>query len=49
MLLAVLVVFAAPSLAAQPLNETVIAQQQQQPQQTTPKRDCERKQDKGVS
>ncbi|HEV2565278.1 MAG TPA: hypothetical protein VGU19_09355 [Microvirga sp.] len=47
--LAVLIAFAVPSHAADiPPNDTVIAQQQQAPQQT-PKRDCERKRDEGVS
>jgi hypothetical protein len=47
--LAVLTAFAVPSHAADtPSNNTVIAQQQQAPQQT-PKRDCERKRDEGVS
>lgn len=45
--LAVLVLFAAPFPAAQASPETVLAQQQA-PQQT-PKRDCEKKQDEGVS
>ena len=47
--LAILTALAAPSSAAEaPANETVIAQDKQAPQQT-PKRDCERKRDEGVS
>jgi hypothetical protein len=47
--LAVLTAFAVPSDAAEPpRDDTIIAQQQQAPQQT-PKRDCERKRDEGVS
>ncbi|MEE1612985.1 hypothetical protein [Microvirga sp. CF3016] len=47
--LAVMTAFAVPSHAIGiPLSDTVIAQQQQAPQQT-PKRDCERKRDEGVS
>lgn len=46
--LAVLTLIHAPSFAAQASDETVIAQQQQQPPQSQ-KRDCERKQDEGVS
>ncbi len=47
--LAVLTILAAPSHAAQASNDTVVAQQQQQAPQQTPKRDCEKKQDEGVS
>ena len=47
--LAVLTAFAIPSHAGDiARNETIIAQQQQAPQQS-PKRDCERKRDEGVS
>jgi hypothetical protein len=47
--LAVLTAFAVPSHATEVSHDdTVIAQQQQAPQQT-PKRDCERKRDEGVS
>ena len=47
--LAVLTAFAMPSAAMEvSRDETIIAQQQQAPQQI-PKRDCERKQDEGVS
>jgi hypothetical protein len=47
--LAVLTAFAVPSDAAEiPRDDTIIAQQQHAPQQT-PKRDCERKRDEGVS
>ncbi|UVF19705.1 hypothetical protein HPT29_000650 [Microvirga terrae] len=47
--LTVLTAFATPSPAADiSRDETTIAQQQQAPQQT-PKRDCERKRDEGVS
>lgn len=47
--LVVLTAFAAPSHAMDiPQSDRVIAQQQQAPQQT-PKRDCERKRDEGVS
>ncbi|QRM29541.1 hypothetical protein [Microvirga sp. VF16] len=47
--LAVLTAFAAPSHATEaPNNDPIMAQQQQAPQQT-PKRDCERNRDEGVS
>jgi len=47
--LAVLTAFAVPSHAADTApDETIVAQQQQPPPQT-PKRDCERKRDEGVS
>ncbi|MET0529197.1 MAG: hypothetical protein ABW003_12830 [Microvirga sp.] len=46
--LAVLMTFAAPSAFAAPLAEDATIAQQQSPQQT-PKRDCEKKQDEGVS
>jgi hypothetical protein len=47
--LAVLTAFAVPSHATDTSrDDTTIAQQQQAPQQT-PKRDCERKRDEGVS
>ena len=46
--LAVLTVFALPSFAAEAPADTVVAQSNPAPQQT-PKRDCEKKQDEGVS
>ena len=47
--LAVLTAFAVPSHATETTRgDTIIAQQQQAPQQI-PKRDCERKRDEGVS
>jgi hypothetical protein len=47
--LAMLTIFAAPSFAMEiPDDGTVVAQEQRPPQQT-PKRDCEKKQDEGVS
>ncbi|NBJ09304.1 hypothetical protein [Microvirga arsenatis] len=47
--LALLATVAVPSFATEaPREDTVIAQEQRAPQQT-PKRDCERKQDEGVS
>ena len=47
--LALLTMLAAPSFATEaPTDSTTIAQEQRPPQQT-PKRDCERKQDEGVS
>jgi hypothetical protein len=47
--LVVLTAFAVPSHATEiSRNDPVITQQQQAPQQT-PKRDCERKRDEGVS
>jgi len=46
--LTILTLVSAPFPAAQAPDETVLAQQQQQPPQTQ-KRDCERKQDEGVS
>ncbi|MBM6580618.1 hypothetical protein ILT44_10540 [Microvirga sp. BT689] len=47
--LALLAIFTTPSFATEaPTADTVIAQEQRPPQQT-PKRDCERKQDEGVS
>ena len=47
--LAVLTAFAVPSHAADvSQDDTIVAQQQQAPQQT-PKRDCERNRDEGVS
>ncbi|MFL5158560.1 MAG: hypothetical protein ACJ8D1_10175 [Microvirga sp.] len=46
--LALLTLFAAPSFATEaPANSPAVAQQQ--PPQQTPKRDCERKKDEGVS
>ncbi|MBD2747509.1 hypothetical protein IC232_12465 [Microvirga sp. BT688] len=47
--LALLTIFAAPASATEtPADSTVVAQEQRPPQQS-PKRDCERKQDEGVS
>lgn len=47
--LTLLTICAAPSFAMEaPTANTVIAQEQRPPQQA-PKRDCERKQDEGVS
>jgi hypothetical protein len=47
--LAVLMVFAAPSFAAEtPSDSATVAQQKQAPPQSR-KRDCEKKQDEGVS
>ena len=46
--LAVLTTLAAPSHAPQAPDSIILAQQQQAPQQT-PKRDCERKREEGVS
>ena len=47
--LAVLVAFATPSFATQaPADGTAVAQQKQAPPQSQ-KRDCEKKQDEGVS
>jgi hypothetical protein len=46
--LAVLTTLAAPSHAPQASDSIILAQQQQAPQQT-PKRDCERKREEGVS
>ncbi|PVE24790.1 hypothetical protein DC522_09255 [Microvirga sp. KLBC 81] len=47
--LAVLTTLSALSSATQPSDEIVLAQQQQQPPQQSPKRDCERNRDEGVS
>jgi hypothetical protein len=48
--LVVLTAFAVPSHATEiSRDDPVIAQQQQQAPQQTPKRDCERKRDEGVS
>jgi hypothetical protein len=48
--LAVLTAFAVPSHATDVSHDhTMVAQQQQQAPQQTPKRDCERKRDEGVS
>jgi hypothetical protein len=47
--LALLTIFAAPASAMEtPTDGSIIAQEQRPPQQS-PKRDCERKQDEGVS
>jgi len=48
--LAVLTLLAAPSHAPLAPDALILSQQQQQPpQRTAPKRDCERKQEEGVS
>jgi hypothetical protein len=47
--LAVLTILAAPSPAPRESGLTILTQQQQQPPQAAPKRDCERKRDEGVS
>jgi hypothetical protein len=47
--LALLTIFAAPSFATQAPTETTVIAQEQRPPQQSPKRDCERKQDEGVS
>ncbi|WP_162820206.1 hypothetical protein [Microvirga calopogonii] len=47
--LAVLTAFAVPSHATDASPDKTIVAQQQQPPQQTPKRDCERKRDEGVS
>jgi hypothetical protein len=46
--LAILISLSAPAQAAETAKGDVVAQQQQAPQQA-PKRDCEKKQDEGVS
>lgn len=46
--LAILIALSVPSQAAEVASGDVVAQQQQAPQQA-PKRDCEKKQDEGVS
>lgn len=47
--LALLTIFAVPASAMEtPTDSTIVAQEQRPPQQS-PKRDCERKQDEGVS
>jgi hypothetical protein len=48
--LALLTIFAAPSYATEaPADSSTVIAQEQRPPQQTPKRDCERKQDEGVS
>ncbi|WP_262029645.1 hypothetical protein [Microvirga sp. Mcv34] len=47
--LAVLTAFAFPSHATDASRDDMIVAQQQQAPQQTPKRDCERKRDEGVS
>jgi hypothetical protein len=47
--LALLTIFAAPALATETLSDSTVVAQEQRPPQQTPKRDCERKQDEGVS
>jgi hypothetical protein len=47
--LAVLTAFAVPSHATDVSRDNTIIAQQQQPPPQTPKRDCERKRDEGVS
>jgi len=46
--LALLTMLAAPSFATEAPTDSTTVAQEQRPQQT-PKRDCERKQDEGVS
>jgi hypothetical protein len=46
--LAILVISAAPAVAAELPKASVVAQQQQTPPQAAPKRDCERRQE-GIS
>ena len=47
--LAVLTILAAPFPAPQAPDAVILAQQQRQPPQATPKRDCDRKREEGVS
>jgi hypothetical protein len=47
--LAILIALSVPSQAAEVASGDVVAQQQQQTPQQAPKRDCEKKQDEGVS
>jgi hypothetical protein len=47
--LAILTILTAPPEASQASDRVILAQQQQQAPQQTPKRDCERKRDEGVS
>ncbi len=49
MSLAVLISISVPSYAVEAAREEVIAQQQGGTPQQAPKRDCEKKQDEGVS
>ena len=46
--LALLTILAAPASATEAPTDSTVVAQEQRPQQT-PKRDCERKQDEGVS
>jgi hypothetical protein len=47
--LALLTIFAAPSFATEVSTGSIVVAQEQRPPQQSPKRDCERKQDEGVS
>jgi hypothetical protein len=47
--LAFLTIFAAPVSATEAPTEPTVIAQEQRPAQQSPKRDCERKQDEGVS
>jgi len=47
--LALLTIFAAPAFATETPTDNIIVAQEQRPPQQSPKRDCERKQDEGVS
>ena len=47
--LALLTIFAAPAFAVEAPTDTTVIAQEQRPAQQSPKRDCERKQDEGVS
>ncbi len=46
--IALLMTVSAPTLAAEPTDEPVVAQQQKSAPQSAPKRDCERRQE-GIS
>ncbi|MBB3021120.1 hypothetical protein FHR70_004210 [Microvirga lupini] len=47
--LALLAIFTAPVSAMETSTDSTVVAQEQRPPQQTPKRDCERKQDEGVS
>lgn len=47
--LAFLTILAAPASATEAPTEPTVIAQEQRPAQQSPKRDCERKQDEGVS
>lgn len=47
--LALLMTIAAPSFTATAQKDGTVLAQQQQPSQQVPKRDCERKQEEGIS